>query len=642
MINICCGSLAFYGSLGFILNNMEETEKEIIAENERRMQRDAQLAEFDPFRGVGSSGERVEVPTPLADLPVARVPVEMTRDAEYSRAERDGVLWQRLRCRHDFEYWCARCVTIVDKLSGQDVPLILNRPQRRLVAAMEGQRRAGRPIRAIVLKARQWGGSTVTQMMMAWLQSCHRRNWNSVICAHVKDTAATIRGMYSKMLQDYPRELWEGDAEPQFKSYERALNIREIVGRGCRVTLGSSENQDSVRGSNYAMAHLSEVAFYNQTPQKSPTDFIRAICGSIAYHPYTLVVMESTANGVGNFFHTEWLRNVEGKGDKAAVFVPWYEIDIYRLAPPDPWQFYCSMTDYERYLWQELGLTLDRIYWYHCKSAEYAQLEQMQAEFPTTAEEAFINSGCNVFDNKWIERLRQSCRPARTGELDRDGNFSESSCGRLQLWAGYDCHSRYVVSVDIGGRTARADWSVITVMRKDIRHEVVAQWRGHIDHDLLAEKAVALGRMYGNALLIIESNTLESEAAGGTDNLFVLDRLRDKYPNLYCRPAAFDSTDRSPQTRVGFHTNRSTKAILIDGLIEAVRDSGYIERDQQACNELVTYEQRPNGSYGARLGHHDDILMTRAMALWALRDMPATRVADCRRHPSLKINYTVW
>lgn len=612
------------------------------------MLRDARLAEFDPLRGIGSSGERVEVETPLPDLPVALVPVEMTKDTAYSRTRHDIVEWQRLRCRHDFEYWCARCVRIVDKLSGCDVPLILNRPQRRLVSVMESQRRAGRPIRAIVLKARQWGGSTVTQMMMAWLQSCHRRNWNSVICAHVKDTAATIRGMYSKMLQDYPRELWEGDAEPQFKSYERAINIREIVGRGCRVTLGSSENQDSVRGSNYAMAHLSEVAFYNQTAQKSPTDFVRAICGSIAYHPCTLVVMESTANGVGNFFHTEWLRNVGGRGDKAAVFVPWYEIDIYRLAPPDPWQFYCSLDDYERYLWQELELTLDRIYWYRCKSAEYAQRQQMQAEFPTTAEEAFVNSGCSVFDNTWIERLRADCRPGCTGEIDSRGRFSQSSGGRLQLWAEPERTGSYVVSVDIGGRTSRADWSVITVMRRgevtrhDSRHEVVAQWRGHIDHDLLAVKAMDIGNYYGHALLIIESNTLESEAAGACDNLFVLDRLRQCYPNLYCRPAAFDSPDRTPQTRVGFHTNRSTKAILIDGLIEAVRDGLYVERDQQACNELVTYEQRPNGSYGARLGHHDDILMTRAMALWALRDMTRTRVAQTRNGSSALRHHTIW
>ena len=42
----------------------------------------------------------------------------------------------------------------------------------------------------------------------------------------------------------------------------------------------------------------------------------------------------------------------------------------------------------------------------------------------------------------------------------------------------------------------------------------------------------------------------------------------------------------------------------------------YIERDNQAVNEMTNYEILPNGrSYGARKGCHDDILMTRAIGL---------------------------
>ena len=50
-----------------------------------------------------------------------------------------------------------------------------------------------------------------------------------------------------------------------------------------------------------------------------------------------------------------------------------------------------------------------------------------------------------------------------------------------------------------------------------------------------------------------------------------------------------------------------------------MRDGAYTERDTEACNELLTYEQRRNGSYGARAGFHDDIVMARAMAIHALR-----------------------
>ena len=133
---------------------------------------------------------------------------------------------------------------------------------------------AGRPLRLIMLKARQWGGSTVILAYMAWIQCVICRNWHSLICAHVKDTAANIRGMYTKMLASYPEHYWDGDEPPRFRPFERSVNIREIAGRNCRVTIGSSENQDAVRGADYAMAHLSEIAFWSDTGQRSPDKFI--------------------------------------------------------------------------------------------------------------------------------------------------------------------------------------------------------------------------------------------------------------------------------------------------------------------------------------------------------------------------------
>ncbi len=76
------------------------------------------------------------------------------------------------------------------------------------------------------------------------------------------------------------------------------------------------------------------------------------MCGGIARAPLTLIVLESTANGVGNYFHAEWLRSVRGESDKAAaVFVPWTEIDIYADEVRDAAALWEAMDDYERKLW---------------------------------------------------------------------------------------------------------------------------------------------------------------------------------------------------------------------------------------------------------------------------------------------------
>lgn len=587
-------------------------------ELENRLRNEALAADavYDPLTGVGCCGDRVSVDSPEPGAGRVMVPRTMTGDPAWASSLGDVTEWRRLRCRHDFEYWAATCVTIKHKTEGCDTRLHLNRAQRRVLAVLESDRAAGRPIRMIVLKARQWGGSTLVQMYMAWIQSCHRRNWHSLICAHVKDTAATIRGMYSKMLADYPEELWEGDSRPQFVPFERAINVREISGRGCRVTLASSENPESVRGSDIAMAHLSETAYWKSSAQHQPASLIRSICGSVALIPYSLIVMESTANGVGNYFHTEWLRCRDGHGDKHAVFVPWYEIEIYTLPLDRPAaEMGASLSEYELSLWHR-GCTLEQIAWYRAKSAEYADAAMMHAEFPSDDTEAFAATGSGVFRQDDIERMRRDCRmPLRQADITALGLVDKPG-GALSIWEEPADGADYVAAVDIGGRTAKADWSVMTVMRRGYcgaPHRVVAQWRGHTDHDLLAGYARQLADYYNEALLIIESNTLESETDGGGDsNLFVLTRLADSYGRLYCRG---EGASRRP----GFHTNRSTKAMIIAMLIEAVRDGLYVERSHAACDELTVYEQRPNGSYAAKEGHHDDIVMTRAMALYALQ-----------------------
>lgn len=571
---------------------------------------------YNPHRGLCCTGPRRRVPTPVEGLLWAFVPVEMLDNPAYDTCRKNAAAWKKLRCLHDFEYWAANCVKIKPKTGFANVPFVLNAPQRHVLSILEGQRRAGQPLRLIVLKARQWGCSTLVQIYMAWIQTCLRRNWNSIICAHVKDTAATIRGMYTKLLANYPEEMWDGDAAPKFVPFEGSVNIRAIAGRDCFVAIGSSENQDALRGTDVAMAHLSEIAFWPRSRERSPEAAVRSVCSGIARMPLTLVVLESTANGVGNYFHSEWRRAVKGQSDKAAVFVPWYEAGIYADAGADKAAVAASMSDYEQRLWKS-GATLAQIAWYRGKAREFSSAQGMNAEYPSDDIEAFAATTNTVFSPEDVEALRADCRAPIRGDVGTDGRFVESSTGQLAVWAMPEAGAGYVAAVDVGGRSDSADWSVIAVLRAGGGRmpEVVAQWRGHVDHDILVRKCAAIGRFYNTALLVIESNTFETAEYGGVDNsnLFVLSRLAEDYPAVY-RRRSYDRTG-AKSTMIGFHTNRATKAILIDGLIEAVREGGYTERDNEACNELLAYEQLPNGSFAARQGYHDDILMTRAIAL---------------------------
>ena len=87
------------------------------------------------------------------------------------------------------------------------------------------------------------------------------------------------------------------------------------------------------------MAHLSEVAFWPRTRQHSPESLVRSVCGSVALLPDSLIVMESTANGTGNYFHQECERAKRGESDKEFLFIPWYEIEMYAIPVEDPTAF---------------------------------------------------------------------------------------------------------------------------------------------------------------------------------------------------------------------------------------------------------------------------------------------------------------
>ena len=638
----------------------------VIDENKQRQS--AQKSPYNPATGEGCLHKRTMVYLPDAPIPQQYVPARMLHECNWTRllAQAGSMdafivntlqrkvtqqlrsdiwsLWIKERIRYDFEFWAAMFIKIKDKLGQEDIPFILNRPQRRFLAMLEEQRTALKPIRIIMLKARQWGGSTLTQVYMAWIQLVHLRNWNSIICAHLKDAAGNIKGMYTKLLDNYPAWLLNSNEQPRFQPFERSANSSVIATRGCKVTICSSESPEATRGNDAAMAHLSEAAFWSDTPAHTPESLIRSIYGSIAMLPHSLVVIESTANGTGGYFHREYLRAKRNESDKKAIFVPWYEIEMYRRQLDEPEAFVSSLDAYEQWLWQK-GATLEAIAWYRAKRREYAQHADMMAEYPSDETEAFAHSGERVFDAMAVDRLRQNCHaPIATGDITgkqltgrqalSDIEFVAEQNGLLHVWQmpqnDIEIRNRYIVAVDVGGRSSKADYSVIAVFDRsrllcDNVVELVAQWRGHIDHDLLAWKAAQIATFYNKALLVIESNTLET-SCDDTRSTYILDTIAGQYNNLYARQAVGDEINPSAPTRWGFHMNRNTKSALVNTMINALRNNSYIEHDELACHEFDVFERKPNGSFGAQEGEHDDILITRCIGYFIAQEEPTNVV----------------
>ena len=574
---------------------MERAVEQLLKENRRRL--DEINKPFDPITGEGSVGERIQVHLPDFTIPIQYVPAEMLQNGLVRLCVECGTLRSvvtklrsmdpdlpaiteeemqneikkvsnrliRVRWYYDFPFWAAMMAKIKNKGGGANVRFRLNRPQRtKLIPAFEEDRLQNKPIRIIVDKTRQWGCSTGTEMYFGWLQLVREIGLNSLIVGHVSATSAEVEDMYKTLLEDYPVEalVEEDDVvnenDPTWVGVGGKQNIHRVPQRNCKIKLGTAMAPENARGGDYNLVHCTEVALWLTADGHDPAAIVQGATGGMLYAPNTMIVLESTAKGIGNYFHIEYTAAVEGRSQFKAIFVSWFEVDQNSIPFRDEWsreRFAEKLWrnrnngsadddrhesgEYLYWLWEQ-GATLEAINWYIIERTKYSGSAAMREEYPTTWQESFVNSGANVFDNTLVEKLRKTCKPARwKGELegsvalgsqgttngswfDRRGignkqlledlHFCEDQQGHLEIWSKPEVSdddevvkNRYLVVVDIGGRGDKADWSVICVfdrigMMEGDKPAVVAQWYGHIDMDLLAWKAAQIAKWYDNDL----------------------------------------------------------------------------------------------------------------------------------------------
>ena len=662
---------------------VSENVAKLIALN--RMRNAEIRSKFNPITGEGSIGERKKIEIEDFPFSVQYIPLSMLKvplvqqvieagsirkfledylNVEYSDEDKEKVIEQfvRIRAKHDFAFWAAMYVFIKQKGGGEDVHFRLNRPQRKLIMRFERRRLQGKPIRLILLKARQWGGSTATQIYMAWLQLVHKVGLNSLIVGHVKDASTEVKDMFDKLIKEYPvsmlYEMGEdyNETEPKIVGVGQSGNIHRIPQRNCKIKVGTAEKPNSARGGDYNLVHCTEVGLWVTTDGKTPEQIVRSACSGILLKPYTMIVYESTANGTGNFFQREYDAAKNNKSQFEALFISWFEIEQYS-APIDNINAFATKlwenrnnanaaSDREesgKFLWWlwEQGATLEAINWYILERSKYTDHGDMASEYPSDDVEAFVHSGARVFDKYNVEKFKKCCKaPKYVGDVYADGDegedalcnlrFKEDKQGLLWVWSKPDVDDkeevtdRYLVVVDIGGRGKKADWSVIVVFDRLNQMEggkpvVVAQWYGHIDMDMLAWKAAQIAAFYDNALLVIESNTLETHdkerQVDGDMSGYILNQIKDVYSNLYARKQSDEEIQEGEPKKYGFHTNVATKPKIISTLVKVIREQLYVERDSRCLDEYLCYEKKKNGAFGAITGKHDDLLMTRAIGL---------------------------
>jgi hypothetical protein len=252
----------------------------ILSENQKRI--DKLFAPYDPIKGTGGPLKREKLileelgeyylPIEFFDHPIGQMFakakslrrfVEMFPDTGTVDLAYDLFINERIKS--DFEFWCAYTVKIKPKKEDKSeddkrpiIPFVLNHPQLKLLAKLEEMRMSGVPIRIILLKARQWGGSTLVQIYIAWYQLILMPGFNSVICTEVESQASNIRGMYTRMITHYPKPL----GIIKMSNYEGSTKNKYLADRDCVLSIGSAEKPNTLRSGDIRAAHLSEIGLF--------------------------------------------------------------------------------------------------------------------------------------------------------------------------------------------------------------------------------------------------------------------------------------------------------------------------------------------------------------------------------------------
>lgn len=641
---------------------MDKNITHIIEENKRRL--DFLFAPYDPILGENSLIPRfpffftqnqkkpARLPMTMLDLPLVKNIKENYKSAE-DFAIKNGYDANKFledlnkeRMKHDFEFFAYTSQKVEDKISKQPIPFKLRYSQRKIVAELEKQRTAGLPVRLNIPKSRQFGSSTLIQSYFFWIQNVVKENWHSATIAHLDDAAKNLRGYYKFVAKHYPKELGTVTLTP----HEGSTKNKKVNETGSIVGVGSSQTPDNLRGYSFSMLHISELAFFVSTANKSPKDLAQSLSSTVPLEKDTVIVRESTCKGQGNYWHQVCMSSYNKTSKYALVFIPFYEIEIYHKEIQDYQKFISGMNEYDWLLWQK-GATLESINWYNnYRITEEYDEWRMKSEYPSDFLEAFQSSGNRVFPQQYVFNARRTVKePIWKGDVHADDTSGENALnnielhqndkGNLWLWAmpeKYDdvrYKNRYSVTMDIGGTSKDADFSVIRIMDRywmaeNGLPEMVGTWRGKIDQDLLAWKAIQLCKLFDDAFFTPESNSMNSKTDNteGSHFLTVLDEIVPYYDNIFCRTNP-DQIRQGVPRQYGFHTNKQTKTMIINSLKAAIRDMEYIERDRRACDEMDMYEYKQDGTMGNVEGTgdvaHDDILMATAINIWvSLKYMP--------------------
>lgn len=271
----------------------------------------------------------------------------------------------------DYQAFIADHFEIVDK-QANTVPFVLWESQQRILEEMTN--------RTIILKPRQMGSSAFNIALIA-TDFILEDNIRIVILAHEAGTTTRLIDRAKSYIRTFEHKT--GIKIP-LKYNNRGEMIREDNGN--TLYIGTAGNRTFGVGDTIHKLLCSEVSRFEDA-ETVMTNVLQAVPKE------GWVMIESTANGYGNWYQRTWEKAERGDSTFKPIFVSYLEIEEYRAEG-----------------------------WEEAKKGEYVDERLFRQDFPRTPDEAFLTSGNPFFDVEAVKRMLDNAQqPAQVGGMTMEG-----------------------------------------------------------------------------------------------------------------------------------------------------------------------------------------------------------------------------
>lgn len=263
------------------------------------------------------------------------------------------------------------------------IPFVFNREQWYIHVLLEKQKKLRGWVRAIILKGRQQGCSTYVAARF-YHRTIHKKAIQTFILTHEGKATETLFEMVKR---------FHDNSNTSIRPIVGKSNVKELKfpDMDSAYKVGTADNETVGRSMHNQQLHASEVAFWRVGETIAAGAF-----KTVHKVPNSELILESTANGMGNFFHKQWKLAEQGKSPYGymPIFIPWYWHGEYQLPLYDGFELTDSDIEYQK----SYNLTIEQMVWRRTEQEEFGEILFKQ-EYPATPDEAFQVTGKNKLIN---------------------------------------------------------------------------------------------------------------------------------------------------------------------------------------------------------------------------------------------------